>query len=109
MLSTSDQYDKANRGYHLAYYADIIADMPMPFLDDNKVKWAGTLAAFMRHFKSDEKSLYFLRRIDLLTMLQLMNSRKTVEPITDECVTSIKEMVYNPPIEGYEDFLLIYN
>lgn len=104
LLSTSDQYDKANRGYHLAYYADIIADMPMPFLDDNKVKWAGTLAAFMRHFKSDEKSLYFLRRIDLLTMLQLMNSRKTVEPITDECVTSIKEMVYNPPIEGYEDF-----
>ena len=104
LLSTSDQYNKANRGYHLAYYADIIADMPMPFFDDNKVKWTGTLEAFIRHFKSDEKSHYFLRRIDLLTMLQLMNSRKRVEPINDACVTLIKEMVYNPPIEEYEDF-----
>lgn len=104
LLSTSDQYNKANRGYHLAYYADIIADMPMPFLDDDKVKWTGTLEAFMRHFKSDEKSHYFLRRIDLLTMLQLMDSRKIVEPINDVYVTSLKEMVYNPPIKKYENF-----
>lgn len=104
LLNTEDEYNEANRGYHLAYYADIIADIPMPFSDDNKVKWTGTLEAFKRHFKSDKKSHYFLRRIELLTMLQLMKSRKTVEPLNDECLESIKEMVYNPPVKEYADF-----
>lgn len=104
LLNTEDEYNEANRGYHLAYYADIITDMSMPFSDDNKVKWTGTLEAFKRHFKSKKKSHYFLRRIDLLTMLQLMKSRKTIEPLNDECLKSIKEMVYNPPVKDYTDF-----
>lgn len=103
-LLNTDEYNKANRGYHLAYYSDIITNMAMPFSDDDEAKWEGTLRAFMRHFKSDKKSHYFLRRIDLLTMLQLIDSRKRIEPLDDDRLMEIKKMVYDPPVVGYESF-----
>lgn len=104
LLNTSKEYNEANRGYHLAYYADIIADMPMPFSDDNKVRWTGTLEALKRHFKSSKREHYFLRRIELLTMVQLMDSRGMAEPFDDDCLALIKKKVHNPPVDGYGEF-----
>lgn len=104
MLNESDEYNNANRGYHLVYYADIIPNTSMPFSDDGETEWRGTLDAFLRHFKSNKKSHYFLRRIDLLTMLHLMKSRNKVKPLDDELIASFNKMVYNPPISQYSDF-----
>lgn len=83
-LLTDDEYSVANRGYHLAYYADSIGETNFPYKDDNVCGWQGTLQAFERHFESEEVSHYFLRRIDLVTMIQLIEARKKVSPLTEE-------------------------
>lgn len=84
LLLKDDEYSVANRGYHLAYYADSMGETRFPYKDDNVCGWQGTLQAFERHFGSDEESHYFLRRIDLVTMTQLIEARKKVYPLTEE-------------------------
>lgn len=84
LLLKDDEYSVANRGYHLAYYADSMGETRFPYKDDNVCGWQGTLQAFERHFESEEESHYFLRRIDLVTMTQLIEARKKVHPLTEE-------------------------
>ncbi len=86
ILSKDENLSKANRGYHLAYYADAIYENEMPYYDDEYSDWQSTLRAFERHFESDELGHFFLRRIDLLTMNELMKARKKVSPLTQKKV-----------------------
>lgn len=103
-LNISKEYNSANRGYHLAYYSDAIIGTHMPFADDGEVKWEGTLNAFIRHFESNKKEHYFLRRIDLLTMLHLMETRNAVYPLNDSTLSSFSHMVYAPPFSNYVEY-----
>ena len=103
-LLEKEEYDNANRGYHLAYYSDAIMGSHLPFVDDVSKSWNGTLKAFLRHFESNNIEHYYLRRIDLLTMSKLMEVRKSVEPLTDSIVDNFKTMTYNPTITHLADF-----
>lgn len=84
MLSENEEYCRANRGYHLAYYADAIQANKMPYYDDEYSDWQGTMRAFERHFESEEIGHFFLWRIDLFTMKELIEARKKVVPLTQE-------------------------
>lgn len=94
LLTTDSDCNEANRGYHLAYYSDAIMTKCLPYKDDTDKKWAGTLRAFLRHFKSVELEHYFLRRIDLATMMQLIKARGTVAPLTKDIVDELGRLVY---------------
>ncbi|MBQ8763251.1 MAG: DUF4062 domain-containing protein [Clostridia bacterium] len=96
-LLTSDLcYDDANRGYHLAYYSDSIVGNELPFKDNETCEWTGTLKAFERHFNSDELGHFFLRRIDLVTMRRLIESRKDINPLTDEFLKNLEIILEQP-------------
>jgi len=104
LLTSSEDFNIANRGYHLAYYSDAIMGNDLPFTDDGKVSWQGTLRAFIRHFESDKDEHYYLRRIDLVTMLHLIESRNSIEPLTEELINYFSELTYNPPVSIKKDF-----
>ena len=107
LLLSEPSYDEANRGYHLAYYSDAIVGNHLPFKDDVRNNWKGTLKAFERHFLSVDPGHYFLRRIDLITMRQLIKARKNVGPLTGDFLKMLEERVENPPYKDkkqYEEF-----
>lgn len=97
-LLTSDQdCNEANRGYHLAYYADSVYGNALPYVDDISKKWTGTLKAFLRHFSSTDVSHYFLRRIDLITMKNLIEARTNVEPLTNDILNDFERLINDSP------------
>lgn len=102
LLLNDSQYSDANRGYHLAYY-----DKPnygiMPFKDEGG-DWPNTLNAFLRHFRSSKIEQYFLRRIDLLTLYQFMDSRNSVNPVTKEVLEELENLVLLPPFSHEPEF-----
>lgn len=104
LLNTDMDYSIANRGYHLAYYSDMSSDGNMPFEDNCDIEWTNTLQAFLKHFKSSKKEQYFMRRIDLITLYQLMESRNSVQPMTKEILDDLENMTYNPPIKNQKEF-----
>lgn len=93
LLSDDSRYSEANRGYHLAYYADSMNSDAMPYCDDGHSEWKGTLKAFERHFESDKVNHYFLRRIDILTMRELIEKRKKNEPLDTEKLAFFKKQI----------------
>lgn len=104
LLIGNSEYNIANRGYHLAYYSDIPSEGDLPFLDSGAADWSNTLKAFIRHFESNRYEQYFLRRIDLVTMLQLMESRKTTGPLTIDILEHLEKLTINPPIRNNQEF-----
>ena len=96
LLISNDDYSNANRGYHLAYYDSLPGQKTLPYSDDIKCNWGGTLNAFLRHFESTDEEHYNLRRIDLVTMRQLMECRGSIEPLTNEILTKLEKLVLNP-------------
>lgn len=95
LLISNEDYNTANRGYHLAYYSDAIVGDQLPFVDDASSNWTGTLKAFERHFCSEELGHYYLRRIDLVTMRQLIEVRSCVSPLTEELLIKLGEQIEN--------------
>jgi len=93
LLTTNTSYNEANRGYHLAYYSDAIIGNYLPIDDDLQKKWTGTLKAFLRHFSSGDVEHYYLRRIDLVTMKHLVEARGDVEPLNQEIINSLEELI----------------
>lgn len=104
LLISDQKYNEANRGYHVAYYSDAIMGTDWPFPDNINAKWEGTLRAFLRHFKSSEIEHYYLRRIDLVTMRQLIEARGYNEPLTNEYLEQLEKLVNNPPSDEYSEF-----
>lgn len=104
LLIENQEYNVANRGYHLAYYSDILPEGELPFLDSGEADWSNTLKAFIRHFKSNRREQYFLRRIDLVTMLQLMESRKSTGPLTKDILEFLEQQTFNPVIRNEKEF-----
>jgi len=104
LLISNQCYNEANRGYHVTYYSDAIMGTTWPLSDDIKVKWNGTLRAFMRHFNSNETEHYFLRRIDLITMQHLIEARENVEPLKIEHLEQLENLINNPPTVKYPEF-----
>lgn len=103
-LINDSKYDEANRGYHLTYYSDIRMGNELPFKDDNTSDWSGTLRAFIRHYGSNDPGHYYLWRIDLVTMRQLIDARKKVAPLTKEILQDIERSINNPPIVSNQVF-----
>ena len=66
-------------------------------MDDGKASWRSTLSAFIKHFESEKVEHYYLRRIDLITMLHLIESRGSIEPLTEQLNSDLSVLVYNPP------------
>ena len=104
LLIENQEYNMANRGYHLAYYSDISPEGDLPFFDSGEADWSNTLKAFIRHFESDRREQYFLRRIDLVTMLQLMESRKSTGPLTKDILEYLEELTFNPVVRNEKEF-----
>lgn len=97
-LINNEQFSRANRGYHLAYYSDKLFDERyMPYMDDGSTPWDGTLNAILKHMRSKEKQHYFLRRIELRTMIQLIQARRCARPLSQEVMQELEtEIVYTP-------------
>lgn len=97
-LTNDEQFSKANRGYHLAYYSDKIFDeRHMPYMDDGSTPWDGTLNAILKHMRSRERQHYFLRRIELRTMIQLIQARKCTQPLSQKLMVELEtEIIYSP-------------
>lgn len=104
LLSDNGGYSDANRGYHLAYYDSLPGQRTLPYSDDRTCQWGGTLNAFLRHFESKDEEHYYLRRIDLITMRQLMEYRDSVEPLTEEALLKLEELAKNPNTVYNHDF-----
>lgn len=104
LLCQDKEYSIENRGYHLAYYADMQDEGELPLKDTGNEDWSSTLKAFVRHFESGSQEHYFLWRIDLVTMLQLMEERGEVGPLTLENLNILEEHVNSPCVKGYDDF-----
>ena len=92
-LLQNPEYSRANRGYHLTYYDDIIPNGTLPYEDDNVSLWNGTLRAFERHFKSKKMEHFFLHRIDLYTMKELIISRKSVLPLNSTILSEFESII----------------
>ncbi len=93
LLTTDENYNDANRGYHLAYYSDAIMDDTLPFQDNIQATWTGSLKAFLHHFRSEEEGHYFLRRIDLVTIKHFIEARNKVEPLTQEIINEMEHLI----------------
>ena len=90
-----DSWSKANRGYHLVYYDDMLQNGTLPYEDNGDSRWNGTLGAIKRHFDSSDEGHYFLRRIELFTMRELIRARNDVLPLTDADVDWFEERIKN--------------
>lgn len=97
-LTNDEQFSKANRGYHLAYYSDKVFDeRHMPYMDDGSTPWDGTLNAILKHMRSKGKQHYFLRRIELRTMIHLIQARQCTLPLSQEIMVELEtEIIYTP-------------
>lgn len=105
LLTTDNNYNEANRGYHIAYYSDAIMGNSLPFKDNIQKTWDGTLRAFLRHFKSEDEKHYFLRRIDLVTMRHLVEARKMLEPLSVDIVNEFELLIQSSNFKSiYPDF-----
>lgn len=104
LLISDEEYNTANRGYHLAYYSDMPSDGNLPFVDNGQHDWIKTLRAFIRHFESDKREQHFMRRIDLVTMLQFMESRQSTGMLNANLLKHIEELIFNPVVQENEEF-----
>lgn len=75
-------------------YADTVGKTTPPYKDDLQ-EWKNTLKAFERHFESNGLGHYFLRRIDIITMQQLIEARKNVLPLTQKELNYFQERIEN--------------
>ena len=78
--------------------------MTIPETISTRVQLFQALHAFLRHFRSQQKEQYFLRRIDLLTMYQLMESRGSVKPVTEGIIAELERLVFNPIFSDQPEF-----
>ena len=104
LLIKDAEYSDANRGYHLAYYDALPGQYEIPYSDDISCEWNGTLKAFKRHFEDADIEHYYLRRIDLVTMRQLMEFRKSVSPLTEKDITEFELHVFHPKVKVDDSF-----
>ncbi len=97
-LTSDESFSRANRGYHLAYYSDKLFDERyMPYMDDGSTPWDGTLNAILKHMRSKKKQHYFLRRIELRTMIQLIQARRCVQPLSPEVIQKLETEIVRAP------------
>ena len=69
----------------------------MPYMDDCTSSWDGTLNAILKHMHSKEKQHFFLRRIELRTMIQLIQTRKRVQPLSREIIQELETRIIFSP------------
>lgn len=102
LLINDQEYNDANRGYHLAYYSDIPSEGDLPFSDPGDVDWSNTLKAFRKHFSSNQLGHYYLWRIDLVTMQQLIRIRKDIGPLTQDVLNEFEKLIHEK--RGVEEY-----
>jgi len=93
-LKDSEDWDKANRGYHLVYYGDwILKDEAAPYVDDGTKTWGRTLKALLRHIQSEERPYIALRRVELFTIRRFLEVRGSCNPMTEKHLSIIKKSI----------------
>ena len=97
-LNSEEQWDKANRGYHLVYYGDwTLKGEGPPYLDDGTKSWGNTLRALLRHIADQNDRHIALRRIEVFTIKRLLEVRGSRGPLTVEHLESIKKSIEQTP------------
>ena len=98
-----NEFSDFNRGYHLTYYSDQ-KDVPgkgLPYRDKGG-EWPKTYQALKRHLILDDEKYVFLRRIELLTIQQLMEKRNNNDYLSKDEVqliqSHIESDVYPSPL-----------
>ena len=76
-----------------------------PYVDDETSKWEGTLKAIERHFDNSDIGHYFMRRIDLFTICEFMNSRKNVGPVTEDFLKRISNNMDSCTWSKHPDYI----
>jgi len=93
-LKKNDDWDKANRGYHLVYYRDWMLKNEMPpYIDDGTKTWGRTLKALIKHIK--DKRHVALRRVELYTIKRFIDTREDCSPMTRDHLAEIRTIITN--------------
>lgn len=90
----NEEWDRANRGYHLVYYSDwSIKDETPPFYDLGVYNWERTFKALSDHILSQRDEHYFLRRIELFTIKKFCISRNNFNLLTIEYLNKVEKIL----------------
>jgi hypothetical protein len=93
-LKNNEEWNEANRGYHLVYYGDwILKGEEPPYLDDGTKTWGRTLKNLIRHIQSKERGHIALRRIELFTIRRFIEVRGSCNPMTKDQLEAINESI----------------
>jgi hypothetical protein len=82
-LTADPEADSLNRGAHLVYFRDWLTADPPPFYDDCDRQWENTYEGLLGHVVGVEKRFVHSKRIDLVTMRSLLQSRGTRYPMAE--------------------------
>jgi hypothetical protein len=112
-LTAEQDWDRANRGYHLFYYQDWVGTSGPPFYDPEDITWGRTLKALVSHLKSDSLRHLLLARIEMFTIMRFIVTRQNVgnltEPLLDDIeknLIKLKEMV---SLEFYQKASVVFD
>lgn len=85
-IDKGGSFDEMNRGYHRAYWGDLVGidERGLPVLDDGSGSAQQAIDALRRRLAEGEPASLRLRRIELVTLRRLVESRPTAEIPTAE-------------------------
>lgn len=88
------EWASSNRGYHLAYYGDLVGEnLQLPLHDPGSGNWGNTLDALVRHIESSEARHVGMRRVELITIRQFIETRGQKGSVTAELIGRIEQAV----------------
>jgi len=94
LLLQNEEWDRANRGYHLVYYSDwSVNNETPPYFDLGVFSWERTFKALFNHILSTREEHYFLRRIELYTIKKFCISRNDFSYLTTEFIQSVENVL----------------
>lgn len=103
LLKMQEDWDCANRGYHLVYYSDwAITNETPPFYDNGSHKWERTLQALLEHICSNRDEHYYLRRIELFTIKRFYEVTNEKTLLSDEIMQKIESALKIGKIEDFD-------
>jgi len=89
------EWDRSNRGYHLVYWGDWVADTyEPPYLDNGKYDWGRTFENLLGHIENSQPEYVMLRRIELFTMRRFVEERKARGRLNEDNLNRIRKVIY---------------
>lgn len=98
LIQTNEEWASANRGYHLAYYGDLAgAEVRLPVHDPLGTDWQNVLRALTRHILSPDPRHVAMRRIEIVTIRQLLESRGRRGPLSGDAIIELDDAIGRTP------------